>query len=103
MTIGVLGQSNPTANTNTTVYTVPASVSATCNISVVNIGATTATVNVAIAASGTPAASEYIEYQTTLPPGGVLERGGMVAQTGKNIVVNCSTGSCSATVYGYEQ
>lgn len=103
MTIGVLGQSNPAANTNTTVYTVPASVSATCNITAVNTGATTSTITVAIAATGTPAASEYIEYQTALPPGGVLERGGMVAQTGKNIVVNCSTASISVTVYGYEQ
>lgn len=103
MTIGVLGQSNPAADTNTTVYTVPASVSATCNISVVNTGPTASAVNVAIAATGTPAASEYIEYQTVIPPNGVLERGGMVAQTGKNIVVYATTSNISATVYGFEQ
>jgi len=103
MTTGVLGQSNPAANTNTTVYTVPSSVSATFNVSIVNTGTSTAAVNVAIAASSTPAASEYIEFGTPIPPGSVLERGGMVAQTGKSIVVSCSTASCAVTVYGFEQ
>ena len=103
MTIGILGQANPAANTNTTVYTVPSSVSATCNISVVNTGSTSVTVTIAISASSTPAASEYIEYLTTLQPSGVLERGGLVAQTGKNFVVNCSTASCAVSIYGFEQ
>ena len=103
MTTGVLGQSNPAASTNTTVYTVPSSVSATFNVSIVNTGTSMASVNLAISASGTPAASEYIEYGTPIPPSGVLERGGMVAQTGKNIVVSCSTASCAVTVYGFEQ
>jgi hypothetical protein len=103
MTIGILGQSNPLASTNTTVYTVPSSVSATCVLSVVNYGATTSTVTFAIAASSTPAVSEYLEYQTPLSPGGVLERGGLVAQTGKNFVLNCSSNTCSVSIYGFEQ
>ena len=103
MATGVLGQSNPTAATNTTVYTVPSSVAATFNVSVVNTGTTTGTINISISASGTPAASEYIEYGTVIPPGGVLERGGMVAQTGKNVVVNASVGSMAVSVYGFEQ
>jgi hypothetical protein len=103
MATGILGQANPTANTNTTVYTVPASVAATFNVSIVNIGANPATASVALTAAGTPANSEYIEFQTTLPPGGVLERGGLVAQTGKNVVVNCSTSNCAVSVYGFEQ
>jgi hypothetical protein len=32
-------------------------------------------VNLALAASVPPTASEFIEFQTILPPGGVLERG----------------------------
>jgi len=103
MATGILGQSNPAANTNTTVYTVPSSVAATFNVTIVNTGGTTAAVSVALTATGTPAASEYIEYQTAIPPGGVLERGGMVAQTGKNVVVNCSTATCAVSVYGFEQ
>lgn len=103
MAIGILGQSNPAANTNTVVYTVPASVSATVTLNVVNTGSSAATVSFAIAATGTPAASEYIEYLAVLPVGGVLERGGLVAQTGKNFVVNCSTAGCAVSVYGFEQ
>ena len=103
MTTGVLGQSNPAASTNTTVYTVPSSVSATFNVSIVNTGTSIAVVNLSVSATSTPAASEYLEYQTTIPPNGVLERGGLVAQTGKNVVVNCSTSSCAVSVYGFEQ
>lgn len=103
MTIGILGQANPTANTNTTVYTVPSSVNATCNISVVNTGVTGATVTIAIAAAATPVASEYIEWNVPLAVGQVLERGGLVAQTGKRFVVNCSTSNCAVSIYGFEQ
>jgi len=103
MTTGVLGQSNPAASTNTTVYTVPSSVSATFNVSIVNTGTSMASINLAISASGTPAASEYIEYGTVIPAGGVFERGGLVAQTAKRIIVNCSTSSCAVSVYGFEQ
>jgi hypothetical protein len=62
-----------------------------------------ATFNLAIAAAATPATSEYIEYGTVIPAGGVFERGGLVAQTAKRIVVNCSTSSCAVSVYGFEQ
>lgn len=103
MTVGVLGQSNPAANTNTTVYTVPAGLYATCNISIVNIGVTAATVKIAIAAAATPTAAEYIEYDVPIGIGQVLERGGLVAQAGKNFVVRCSTGDCSVSIYGFEQ
>lgn len=103
MTVGILGQSNPSANANNTIYTVPSSVSATCNISIVNIGATGATFTLAIAATGAPTTAEYIEWQTPIGPGQVFERGGLVAQTGKNFVVNCSTSDCSVSIYGFEQ
>ena len=103
MTIGILGQSNPTASSNTTVYTVPSGVSSTFVVSVVNTGLSTALLTLSVSASGTPAASEYLEYQVPLPPNGVYERGGIVAQTGKNVVVNCSTSNCAVSVYGFEQ
>lgn len=102
MPTGILGQANPAAGVNTTVYTVPASTTATFNVSIVNTGAYTAAVNVALAASVPPTASEFIEFQTVLPPGGVLERGGLVAETAKRVVVNSTTANCSVSVYGYE-
>lgn len=103
MTTGILGQSNPPANTYTTVYTVTAGLAGTFTISVVNIGATPAEVTISLSASGTPSASEYIEYQTPVAPGQVIERGGIVAQSGKNVVLYCSTNTCSVSIYGFEQ
>lgn len=102
MATGILGQANPTAGTNTTVYTVPAATTATFNVSVVNTGASSAAVTVALSTSTPPTAAEYIEFQTVLPPGGVLERGGLVAEATKRVIVNCSTSNCSVSVYGYE-
>jgi hypothetical protein len=103
MPSGILGQSNPVANTNTIVYTVPASLVASCTINIVNTGNTTATISFAISATGTPTTAEYLEFLTIIPPGGVLERGGLVAQAGRNFIVNCSTASLAVAIYGFEQ
>lgn len=103
MASGILGQANPAAATDTTVYTVPSSVTATFNISIVNLTGSAVSVNVAIAGTATPATSEYIEYQTVILANGVLERGGIVAGTGERVVVNCSNANCAVSVYGFEQ
>lgn len=102
MASGILGQSNPTAATNTTVYTVPASVTATATISVTNISGDNASFSFAIAATGTPSSSEWIMYNVQLPPSATVERSGVVAQTGKNFVINASTSNVSVSVYGFE-
>ena len=104
MASGILGQSAPSATTNTTVYTVPASKTATFNINIVNQATSTASVRVAISATGTPATSEYIDYGANiLPNGGVLERTGIVANTTKNVVVYSTIAGTSVSVYGYEE
>ena len=54
MASGILGQSAPSATTDTTVYTVPASTLAVLSVSVTNRGAAAATVRIALSASGTP-------------------------------------------------
>jgi hypothetical protein len=103
MATGILGQSSPAATTNTTVYTVPAATTATFNVSIVNTSISTATVRLAIAATGTPTTAEYLEYDTILPPNGVLERTGIVAQATENVVVYASATGLSVSVYGYEE
>lgn len=102
MASGILGQSNPTAATNTTVYTVPAGVTATATISVTNISGDSASFNFAVSATGTPGNSEWIMYNVQLPPSATVERSGVVAQTGKNFVINASTSNVSVSVYGFE-
>lgn len=103
MASGTLGQSAPSATTNTTVYTVPSGKVATFNVNVVNRGASTATVRLAISATGTPGNSEWIEYGATIPANGVLERTALVASAGKNVVAYASTADTSVNVYGYEE
>jgi hypothetical protein len=71
-------------------------------LSVVNRGATAATVRVSVSASATPADSEYIEYDTSLSAKGVLERTGIVLDAGKLLVVRSSATSVNAVVYGIE-
>ena len=102
MASGILGQSAPSATTNTTVYTVPANTYSVVNVSILNRGTAAATVRLAVAASGTPGNAEYLEYGVSVPPNGVLERTGIAIDAAKNVVVYASTGDTSCSVYGLE-
>jgi glucose-6-phosphate dehydrogenase assembly protein OpcA len=68
-TYKVLGQSNPSATTATTLYTVPASTQTVVStITVCNQAATAATYRIAIRVAGAAlAASQYIAYDVSLP------------------------------------
>lgn len=103
MASGILGQSAPSAATNTTVYTVPAATVATFTLSIVNRGGSVAKVRVALSASGTPGNSEFIEYDTTLSSSGVLERSGIVMGATKNVVVYSDSADLSVSVFGFEE
>ncbi len=104
MASGILGQAAPTASTDTTVYTVPASTLSVVNINVLNrSGANPVDVRIALATGNSPANSEYIEYDVTVPAKGVVERTGLALNAGKLVVVQCSTGDTSVSVYGLEQ
>jgi len=103
MASGILGQSAPSAATNTTVYTVPSAKLSTFSVSICNRGSTVANVRMAISATGTPSNSEYIEYDTEVPANSVFERTGLVAQATKNLVVYADSASLSVSVYGYEE
>jgi hypothetical protein len=103
MATGILGQSSPAALNNTTVYTVPAATTAVATISMANTTTTPIAVRLAVAASGTPAASEYIEYDTVIAGNGVLERSGIVMNATKAVVVYASSAGLSVSVYGYEE
>jgi len=87
----------------TPVYTV-----ATGNYSVFNVSFTnqspTASVNIrlAISTNTTPANSEYIEFLTAVPPNGVFERTGLVAQSGLNVMASSNGTAVSVNVYGIE-
>lgn len=102
MATGTLGQSALTAATDTTVYTVPVSNTATFNVNITNPNVSVAVIRLAVAASGTPTQDEYLEYDVALGQGDVLERTGIVASSGKNIVANSTIDNVTVNVYGYE-
>ena len=102
MATGILGTANLAATTDTTVYTVPATTFTVVTVSICNRSASTVTVRLAAAISDTPANGEYLEFGTQVLANGVLERSGIVLDTGKRIVAYSSATDVSVVVYGIE-
>jgi len=102
MATGRLGTADLSAATLTTVYTVPATTFTVATVSVVNRGSSAATIRIALASSATPTDAEWLEYDVSLSAKGVLERTGIVMDTGKLLVVRSSAVSVNAVVYGIE-
>ncbi|MBJ33304.1 MAG: hypothetical protein CMC89_01095 [Flavobacteriaceae bacterium] len=103
MASGILGSTDLSANSDTSVYTVPSSTYSVVTVSVCNRHATnTANIRLAIGTSGTPGAADYIEYDVAVGPNGVLERTGIVAQAARQVIVRSSQASVTAVVMGIE-
>ncbi len=68
LTYKVLGQSNPSSNTNTDLYTVPSATSTVCSTLVIcNQAASAATFRIAVRPAGaTLAAEHYIAYDSSI-------------------------------------
>lgn len=102
MATGRLGVQDLTADTDTTVYTVPVGSYAVANVSITNRNTTSISMKLAMATTGTPTAAEWIEWNTIIIPNGVFERTGLVLQGGLNIVANVNAANVGVTVYGIE-
>ena len=102
MASGIYGQVDLAANVNTTVFGPTVAVPGTYNIRFCNRNATAVTVRLAIAASGTPVAKEYIEYGAVIPANGVLEEQGLPIQAGFYIVAYSDTANVSVNLWGIE-
>jgi hypothetical protein len=101
MASGTLGQASLAATTNTTVYTTVGN-PVTFNVNMYNTTGYPIAVNLGVCATATPTASEYLEFQTVIPPNSALERGGIVATSGKLIVAYANNAGISVNVYGFE-
>jgi sugar/nucleoside kinase (ribokinase family) len=102
MPSGKLGTADLAATTLTTVYTCPGSKTGSCIVRLTNRTSNSISVRVAHAATDTPALSEWLEYDFSVVPNGVLEVTGLVLATSQRIVTWASAAGVSVNVYGYE-
>jgi hypothetical protein len=105
MATGLLGQSAPSATVYTSVYAVPTGYFTALSIAILNRGTTQGSVRVALTGTQGPAApsnAEFIEYDTIIGGGGVLERTGIMLNAGKYVVVYSTTANLSVSVFGIE-
>lgn len=82
-----------TPNTEQILYTVPASTEALCSLQICNRDTVAITVRVGLLAAGETVTdtSGFIEYDTTIPANGFLERTGLMLAAGEKISVRSNT------------
>ena len=105
ITYKVLGQSNPSANTNTTLYTVPSATSAVCSTIVIcNQAASAATFRVAVRPAGASiGASQYISYDTNVNANDSITMTiGITLATTDVVTVRANTTTVSFNLFGSE-
>ncbi len=99
----ILGQTVVTADTDTTLYTVPAATSAVVsNVTVCNIGGTERTFRIAVrnAAIGN---KNYLIYDTPIPPNDSYEKcSGITMEAGAIITVRASHADVVFSAFGSE-
>jgi glucose-6-phosphate dehydrogenase assembly protein OpcA len=104
-TYKVLGQSNPSATTATTLYTVPASTSTVVStISVANLTGTAATFRIAIRPSGATLANQhYLAYDVTVAASDTTVMTlGITLATTDVITIYASTANLAFSAFGSE-
>jgi glucose-6-phosphate dehydrogenase assembly protein OpcA len=104
-TYKVLGQSNPSATTATTLYTVPAATQAVIStIVIANLTATAATFRIAVRPAGaTLANSQYIAYDITVGASDSTALTlGVTMNTTDVLTVYASTANLTFTAFGSE-
>ena len=103
MASGTFGQAALAAATNTTIFTVPAGKVATATVNFCNLSATVSRIRLAISATDTPTAAEWIEYDADLLSGSVIERSGLVLSAGKKLVAYSEFANVSVSAFGFEE
>lgn len=101
----ILGQSNPSANTPTTLYTVPANTSVVAStLNVCNQTPAAATFRIAVRPAGEAlAAKHYIAYDTVIPALDIISLTiGMALATTDVVTVYASNSSMSFNLFGSE-
>lgn len=101
---GLLGKAAPAADTDTTLYTVPAGKVATITVAAVNRGAEAAKVRLGLTTLAAPGDADWLEYDVVIPAaGGVLERSQIAGSAGEKVMVSDDKGTCAYRVHGFEE
>lgn len=91
------------AATDLQLYACPSNKTASFTITMVNRGASQATVRIALTDTTSVGADEYIAYDQVVYPGEAYERSGIVLTQGQFVFVRSSATGVNAVVYGYEE
>lgn len=105
ITYKVLGQSNPSANTNTDLYTVPSATSTVCSTLVIcNQAASAATFRVAVRPAGAAIASQhYISYDSSINANDTITLTiGITLAATDVVTIRANTATCSFSLFGSE-
>ena len=104
MASGILGGvALPTA-TATTVYTVPVGKQAAITVNACNRSSTDANSYwLAFTANASAASQDFVEFNATIVPTGVLERTGFVLGANVKVIANASAAGITVMCYGFEE
>lgn len=102
---GRLGGEDLPAGVDVPIYTVPANNIATVGINICNRNSVAVVVRLALLLRNetSVSTSDYLEYDVTLCPNGVLERTGVVLEDGQALYAYSDTSAVTAMVWGWEE
>ena len=103
MASGKLGSVNLVADTDTLVYTVPAGKVSTVNIRVCNRNASGIAISVAVGSGDSPATTDYIDYEASVPGYGILEETAVVCSAGEKVWIRSTLANVSVRIHGFEE
>jgi glucose-6-phosphate dehydrogenase assembly protein OpcA len=104
-TYKVLGQVYPSATSNTTLYTVPASTqTVVSSITICNLGSAADTIRIAIRVAGATLANEdYIAYEEAIAANSLMTiTAGLTLAATDVITVYSTAGTCAFNAFGSE-
>lgn len=90
------------ATTDTLIYTCPSGMRGSVTVSFCNRGSTAVNVRLARGVGGSPAATDYLEYDAPVSAGIPLIRSGIPVQGGDKIWVRASAVNITAQIEGVE-
>lgn len=99
MASGKLGSADLAAATDTLLFTAGVTPQ-TFNVRFANRNATAVKVRVAIGTGASPAAADYVDYDVTVQPNGIIEDTGLVASSGEKVWARSDTANVSVRAHG---